>query len=102
MPDDERVEASGADTLPEGLSDRELDVLRLLDSELSGPEIARRLFVSVNTFRTHTKHIFTQARRADPPRCRPPSHRPRPPLTRAPPHGRPGSDDNHPAGHLTL
>jgi LuxR family maltose regulon positive regulatory protein len=42
------------------LSDRELQVLRLLDSELSGPEIARRLFVSPNTLRTHTKHIFTK------------------------------------------
>ena len=27
---------------------------------LTGPEIARRLFVSVNTLRTHTKHIFTK------------------------------------------
>jgi LuxR family maltose regulon positive regulatory protein len=35
-------------------------VLRLLATELSGPEIARRLFVSVNTLRTHTKHIFTK------------------------------------------
>jgi len=42
------------------LSDRELQVLRLLDSELSGPEIARRLFVSPNTLRTHTKHIFAK------------------------------------------
>jgi LuxR family maltose regulon positive regulatory protein len=42
------------------LSDRELQVLRLLGSELSGPEIARRLFVSPNTLRTHTKHIFTK------------------------------------------
>jgi LuxR family maltose regulon positive regulatory protein len=44
----------------EALSDRELEVLRLLATELSGPEIARRLFVSVNTLRTHTKHIFTK------------------------------------------
>jgi LuxR family maltose regulon positive regulatory protein len=44
----------------ESLSDRELQVLRLLDSELSGPEIARELFVSHNTVRTHTKHIFTK------------------------------------------
>ena len=29
-------------------------------STLSGPEIAERLFVSVNTFRTHTRHIFTK------------------------------------------
>lgn len=39
---------------------RELEVLRLLATELSGPEIARQLFVSVNTLRTHTKHIFTK------------------------------------------
>ena len=44
----------------ESLSERELQVLRLLDSELSGPEIARELFVSHNTLRTHTKHIFTK------------------------------------------
>ena len=45
---------------PEGLSERELEVLRLLATELSGPEIARHLFVSVNTLRTHTKHIFAK------------------------------------------
>jgi LuxR family maltose regulon positive regulatory protein len=42
------------------LSTRELQVLRLLDSELTGPQIARELFVSHNTLRTHTKHIFTK------------------------------------------
>lgn len=42
------------------LSDRELEVLRLLGTALSGPDIARELFVSVNTLRTHTKHIFTK------------------------------------------
>ena len=42
------------------LSERELEVLRLLASDLSGPEIARSLFVSVNTLRTHTRHIFTK------------------------------------------
>ena len=42
------------------LSERELQVLRLLDSELTGPQIARELFVSHNTVRTHTKHIFTK------------------------------------------
>ena len=35
-------------------------MLRLLATELSGPEIAGQLFVSVNTLRTHTKHIFTK------------------------------------------
>jgi len=44
----------------EGLSEREGEVLRLLATELSGPEIAGELFVSVNTLRTHTKHIFSK------------------------------------------
>ena len=47
-------------TPTESLSGRELQVLGLLDSELSGPQIARELFVSHNTVRTHTKHIFTK------------------------------------------
>jgi LuxR family maltose regulon positive regulatory protein len=42
------------------LSERELEVVRLLGSELSGPEIARQLYVSANTLRTHTKHIYTK------------------------------------------
>jgi LuxR family maltose regulon positive regulatory protein len=42
----------------ESLSHRELHVLRLLSTELSGPQIAQELFVSLNTFRTHTKHIY--------------------------------------------
>jgi LuxR family maltose regulon positive regulatory protein len=46
--------------LVEALSDRERDVLRLLSSDLVGPAIARRLFVSLNTVRTHTKHIYTK------------------------------------------
>ena len=44
----------------EPLSERELEVLRLLRSELSGPEIAQQLIVSLNTFRTHTKNIFNK------------------------------------------
>ena len=44
----------------EPMSQRELEVLRLLDSELTGPQIARELFVTLNTLRTHTKRIFTK------------------------------------------
>ena len=44
--------------LIEPLSDRELDVLRLLRSDLGGPEIARELMISLNTMRTHTKSIY--------------------------------------------
>jgi LuxR family maltose regulon positive regulatory protein len=46
--------------LIEPLSERELDVLRLLGSELDGPAIARELVVSLNTMRTHTKNIYTK------------------------------------------
>ncbi|PKN98913.1 MAG: helix-turn-helix transcriptional regulator [Chloroflexi bacterium HGW-Chloroflexi-4] len=42
------------------LSERELEVLKLLRSELSGPEIAQHLVVSLNTLRTHTKNIFSK------------------------------------------
>jgi LuxR family maltose regulon positive regulatory protein len=44
--------------LVEPLSQRELDVLRLLGTDLSGPDIARELMVSLNTLRTHTKNIY--------------------------------------------
>ena len=47
-----------AQPLIEPLSQRELEVLKLLRSDLSGPEIAQQLSVSINTFRTHTKNIF--------------------------------------------
>jgi len=46
--------------LIEPLSERELGVLRLLATELSGPEIARELIVSLNTLRTHTRNIYTK------------------------------------------
>ena len=44
----------------EPLSEREVEVLRLLATTLTGPQIADQLFMSVNTFRTHTRHIFTK------------------------------------------
>jgi LuxR family maltose regulon positive regulatory protein len=46
--------------LVEPLSERELQVLRLLRTELSGPDIARELTVSLNTIRTHTKSIYAK------------------------------------------
>jgi LuxR family maltose regulon positive regulatory protein len=46
------------DTLVEPLSKRELQVLRLLATSLSAPEIAQELYVSRNTVRTHVKHIY--------------------------------------------
>jgi LuxR family maltose regulon positive regulatory protein len=46
--------------LIEPLSERELDVIRLLGSDLDGPDIARQLVVSLNTVRTHTKNIYAK------------------------------------------
>jgi LuxR family maltose regulon positive regulatory protein len=46
--------------LVEPLSERELEVLDLLATDLDGPDIARRLFVSLNTMRTHTKSIYAK------------------------------------------
>jgi LuxR family transcriptional regulator, maltose regulon positive regulatory protein len=48
------------DGLVDPLSERELDVMRLLASDLDGPAIARQLVVSLNTVRTHTKNIYAK------------------------------------------
>ncbi len=46
--------------LVESLSERELEVLRLLGTDLDGPDIARQLVLSLNTVRTHIKNIYTK------------------------------------------
>ena len=52
--------AGNKEALIEPLSDRELDVLRLLGTDLAGPEIARELVVSLSTVRSHTKSIYAK------------------------------------------
>lgn len=44
--------------LVEQLTDREMAVLRYLPTRLSNTEIAERLYVSVNTVKTHLKHVY--------------------------------------------
>ncbi|MGO4596287.1 LuxR C-terminal-related transcriptional regulator [Terrabacter sp. 2RAF25] len=44
--------------LVDPLSSRELEVLRLLATDLTGPELARQLVVSLNTLRTHTRNVY--------------------------------------------
>jgi LuxR family maltose regulon positive regulatory protein len=46
--------------LIEPLSERELEVLRLLRTDLNGPEMARELIVSLNTLHTHTKNFYSK------------------------------------------
>ncbi|MCK7470979.1 MAG: LuxR C-terminal-related transcriptional regulator [Desulfomicrobium escambiense] len=54
------AEPTASGGLAEVLSAREREVLTLLATELDGPEIARHLFVSLNTVRTHTKNIYAK------------------------------------------
>jgi LuxR family maltose regulon positive regulatory protein len=48
------------DAAVEPLSRREREILRLLATDLSGPEIARELVVSLNTVRTHTRNVYAK------------------------------------------
>jgi LuxR family maltose regulon positive regulatory protein len=52
--------AAVAQPLIEPLSERELEVLRLLQTDLGGPDIARELVVSLSTVRTHTQNIYAK------------------------------------------
>jgi DNA-binding CsgD family transcriptional regulator len=53
-----RAAASRPAPLLEPLSERELAVLRFLPTMMSNTEIAAEMFVSVNTVKTHLKHIY--------------------------------------------
>jgi DNA-binding CsgD family transcriptional regulator len=50
--------ASEEELAKTGLSKRELEVLQLIAEGLSNQEIAARLFVSLNTIKTHSGRIF--------------------------------------------
>jgi LuxR family maltose regulon positive regulatory protein len=51
---------AGPVTLVEPLTDRELDVLRLMAAGLKYKEIAAELFISLNTVRFHVKAIYSK------------------------------------------
>ena len=46
--------------LDEQLTDSETRVLRYLPTQLTMPEIANELFVSVNTVSTHRRHLYAK------------------------------------------
>jgi LuxR family maltose regulon positive regulatory protein len=60
LPDWQSQSSPALQPLIEPLSQRELEVLRLLKTELSGPEIAHELVISLSTVRTHTKSIYSK------------------------------------------
>jgi len=60
-----RLPASAPPQLPDGLTDREGEVLRLIASGRSNGEIAGLLFVSEATVKTHVHHIFAKTASRD-------------------------------------
>jgi LuxR family maltose regulon positive regulatory protein len=52
--------SAGPQALDDPLSESELRVLRYLPTNLQAPEIADELFVSVNTIRTHMRHLYAK------------------------------------------
>ena len=55
---DEQTSGSPAPRVP--LTDRELSVLQYLPTMMTYPEIALELFVSVNTVKSHLRHLFAK------------------------------------------
>jgi LuxR family maltose regulon positive regulatory protein len=49
---------SAAQLLVEPLSERELEVLRLIIGGLSNQEIAQQLFIALSTVKSHINHIY--------------------------------------------
>ena len=91
-----RVAAEPPPGLPDGLSEREVEVLRMIALGHTNAEIAEQLYLSVRTVETHRAHIQQKlglaiASRARPLRARPQARRrlssrrsrPMPPLVRA-------------------
>ena len=53
MPDTESIEALG-------LSERELDVLKLIAKGCSNQEIADQLYISIHTVKTHSSNLYSK------------------------------------------
>ena len=60
LPDWQSQSSPALQPLIEPISQRELEVLRLFKTELSGPEIARELVIALSTVRSHTKSIYSK------------------------------------------
>jgi DNA-binding NarL/FixJ family response regulator len=56
---------TGAGSYPDGLTQREAEVLREIAAGLSNREIAERLVISEATVKTHVNNIFSKANLRD-------------------------------------
>ena len=54
------VVAAPANAAPAGLTNREIEVLRLVAQGKNNSEIARELFISLNTVMRHMTNVFTK------------------------------------------
>jgi DNA-binding NarL/FixJ family response regulator len=54
------VEVTGLPAPPDGLTQREAEILTLIAQGLTNPEIAARLFLSNHTVKTHISRIFAK------------------------------------------
>ena len=59
------VEAPSLPAPPDGLTQRETEILTLIAEGLTNPEIAARLFLSNHTVKTHISRIFAKTRSRD-------------------------------------
>jgi LuxR family maltose regulon positive regulatory protein len=87
FPQDRRGPGGTSSRLIEPLTDSETRILRYLPTNLSAPEIAGQLSLSVNTVRTHMRHVYEKLgahRRGAGPRSRPARPFPAPGLRGAP------------------
>jgi LuxR family maltose regulon positive regulatory protein len=55
-----KIHFASVSPLSETLSERELEVLRLLTTRLSSPEIAQELVIAVSTVRSHIRNIYSK------------------------------------------
>jgi len=56
---------SGGDTLPDPLSDREMEVLQLMAKGLSNKDIGQALWIGETTVKTHVSHVLRKLDSAD-------------------------------------
>jgi DNA-binding NarL/FixJ family response regulator len=51
--------------LPDGLTEREAEILRLIAQGMNNPEIAAHLFVTTHTIKSHINRIFAKTASRD-------------------------------------